>query len=148
VINPVRSVIQGHDDHDRCPVTCDDAWLHHITLHEILIQLSFGSPGRVVWSLDVRPFPRPCRATLIEVPAQWRPSMWTAGVSRGARTGRGPLTVMSTAEPGTRPVTFRAMFIEELRARREQTRRPQSPADGVRAPAPSNVRMPAYVMPG
>jgi transcriptional regulator with XRE-family HTH domain len=28
---------------------------------------------------------------------------------------------MSTAEPGTRPVTFRAMFVEELRARREQT---------------------------
>jgi hypothetical protein len=27
---------------------------------------------------------------------------------------------MSTAEPRTRPVTFRAMFIEELRARREQ----------------------------
>ena len=27
---------------------------------------------------------------------------------------------MSTAEPGTRPLTFRAMFIEELRARREQ----------------------------
>ena len=27
---------------------------------------------------------------------------------------------MSTAEPGTRPVTFRAMFIEELRARRKQ----------------------------
>jgi transcriptional regulator with XRE-family HTH domain len=26
---------------------------------------------------------------------------------------------MSTAEPGTRPVTFRAMFVEELRARRE-----------------------------
>jgi transcriptional regulator with XRE-family HTH domain len=26
---------------------------------------------------------------------------------------------MSTAEPGTRPVTFRAMFFEELRARRE-----------------------------
>ncbi len=55
---------------------------------------------------------------------------------------------MSTAEPGTRPVTFRAIFIEELRARREQTRRPQSPADGVRAPAPSNMMMPAYVMPG
>jgi transcriptional regulator with XRE-family HTH domain len=28
---------------------------------------------------------------------------------------------MSTAEPGTRPVTFRAMFVEELRARREHT---------------------------
>jgi DNA-binding transcriptional regulator YiaG len=28
--------------------------------------------------------------------------------------------VMSTAEPGTGPVTFRAMFVEELRARREQ----------------------------
>jgi transcriptional regulator with XRE-family HTH domain len=27
---------------------------------------------------------------------------------------------MSTAEPGTRPVTFRAMFTEELRARRER----------------------------
>jgi transcriptional regulator with XRE-family HTH domain len=26
---------------------------------------------------------------------------------------------MSTAEPGTRPVTFRAIFTEELRARRE-----------------------------
>ena len=26
---------------------------------------------------------------------------------------------MSTAEPGTQPVTFRAMFVEELRARRE-----------------------------
>ena len=29
--------------------------------------------------------------------------------------------VVSTAEPGTEPVTFRAMFIQELRARREQT---------------------------
>jgi transcriptional regulator with XRE-family HTH domain len=28
--------------------------------------------------------------------------------------------VVSTAEPGTEPVTFRAMFIQELRARREQ----------------------------
>ena len=28
---------------------------------------------------------------------------------------------MSTAQPGTRPATFRAMFIEELKARREQT---------------------------
>ena len=27
---------------------------------------------------------------------------------------------MSMAEPGTEPVTFRAMFIQELRARREQ----------------------------
>ena len=27
---------------------------------------------------------------------------------------------MSTAEPGTQPTTFRAMFIEELRARRRQ----------------------------
>ena len=27
---------------------------------------------------------------------------------------------MSTAEPGIRPVTFRAMFTEELRARRQQ----------------------------
>jgi transcriptional regulator with XRE-family HTH domain len=27
---------------------------------------------------------------------------------------------MSAGEPGTRPSTFRAMFIEELRARREQ----------------------------
>ena len=27
---------------------------------------------------------------------------------------------MSMAEPGTEPVTFRAMFIRELRARREQ----------------------------
>ena len=26
---------------------------------------------------------------------------------------------MSTVEPGTQPVTFRAMFVEELRARRE-----------------------------
>ena len=37
--------------------------------------------------------------------------------------GRNPgsnVSVMSTAEPGTRPVTFRAMFIEELRARRTQ----------------------------
>ncbi len=37
--------------------------------------------------------------------------------------GRNPgsnVPVMSTAEPGTRPVTFRAMFIEELRARRTQ----------------------------
>jgi transcriptional regulator with XRE-family HTH domain len=38
----------------------------------------------------------------------------------GERIGReGPL-IMSTAEPGTQPVTFRAAFIEELRARREQ----------------------------
>ena len=28
---------------------------------------------------------------------------------------------MSTGEPGVRPVTFRAMFTEELRARRQQT---------------------------
>ena len=28
---------------------------------------------------------------------------------------------MSTAEPGTLPATFRAMFIAELHARREQT---------------------------
>lgn len=32
----------------------------------------------------------------------------------------GPRTVMSAAEPGSRPVTFRAMFVDELRARREQ----------------------------
>ena len=30
------------------------------------------------------------------------------------------LSVMGTAEPGTRPITLRAMFVEELRARREQ----------------------------
>jgi len=60
------------------------------------------------------------------------------GTSHGHEHGRA----------GDSAVTFRAMFIEELRARREQTRRPQSPADGVRAPAPSNVRMPPYVMPG
>jgi transcriptional regulator with XRE-family HTH domain len=39
---------------------------------------------------------------------------------RGAREEGGSRTVMSTAEPGTRPVTFRAMFVDELRARREQ----------------------------
>lgn len=27
---------------------------------------------------------------------------------------------MSAAQPGTQPVTFRTMFVEELRARREQ----------------------------
>src|SRR5437588_12711775 len=33
-------------------------------------RLPFGSPGRVVWSLVVRPFPRPCRAALIEMAAE------------------------------------------------------------------------------
>jgi transcriptional regulator with XRE-family HTH domain len=52
----------------------------------------------------------PAGRTLIEVPPR--------GVSRGAQPGREvPFTVMSAAEPGT----FRAMFIEEMRARREQT---------------------------
>jgi predicted transcriptional regulator len=31
-----------------------------------------------------------------------------------------PFTAMSAAEPGTGPVTFRAMFTEQLRAQREQ----------------------------
>src|SRR5260370_2009879 len=87
-----------------------------------------GSPGRVVRSLVMRPFPRPCRATLIEVRAQkdrvprlqsaletGRPACGDPGRTAG-RDG----FVVSMAEPGTQPVTFRAMFIEELRARREQ----------------------------
>ena len=38
---------------------------------------------------------------------------------RGGRIAGKDGPVMSTAEPGTHPVTFRAMFVEELRARRE-----------------------------
>ena len=44
--------------------------------------------------------------------------MWRA--FREGRTAGKDVLVMSAAEPGTQPVTFRAMFTEELRARREQ----------------------------
>ena len=47
------------------------------------------------------------------------PSMWSR-FQRGAHGRKGFLRVMSAAEPGTGSVTFRAMFIEELRSRREQ----------------------------
>ena len=39
---------------------------------------------------------------------------------REGRAAGKDVPVMSTAEPGTRPVTFRAMFTDELRARRER----------------------------
>src|SRR5579872_5994225 len=39
----------------------------------------------------------------------------------GAFCRKGAWPVMSTAEPGSGPVTFRAMFFAELRARREQS---------------------------
>jgi transcriptional regulator with XRE-family HTH domain len=39
---------------------------------------------------------------------------------REGRTAGKDVPVMSTAEPGIQPVTFRAMFIQELRARRQQ----------------------------
>src|ERR1700759_5567956 len=74
------------------------------------------------------PFPRPCRATLIEVPAPrdraslpgalWRGAALHAEIL-GRAAGRNGFGV-SMAEPGPRPVTFRAMFSEELRARRQQ----------------------------
>ena len=63
---------------------------------------------------------RVCRATGPRVPLrgalekQRRPCNGRSGTCRG-RDG-----VVSMAEPGTEPVTFRAMFIQELRARREQ----------------------------
>ena len=92
-------------------------------------RLRCDSPGRVVRPLVVRPFPRPCpgdvdrdtrrrdRAPPLSrrVPA--------CGPGRGLRGEHGrkvPFTAMSAAEPGTGPVTFRAMFTEELRAQREQ----------------------------
>jgi hypothetical protein len=49
------------------------------------------------------------------------PNTWGAGFREGpsAREGCFGHEHGDTAEPGIQPVTFRAMFIEELRARRE-----------------------------
>src|SRR3984893_8602468 len=44
----------------------------------------YGSPSKVVRSLVVRPFPRPCRATLTEVPGQ-RTVHLVSGHSRGSQ---------------------------------------------------------------
>ena len=46
--------------------------------------------------------------------------MWTGPGLRGENGRKVPFTAMSAAEPGTGPVTFRAMFTEQLRAQREQ----------------------------
>ena len=88
----------------------------------------YGSPGRVVRSLAVRPFPRPCQATLTGVPrngtarsSPGRSGEATTALQREILRAAEGWYAVSTAEPGTEPVTFRAMFIQELRARREQT---------------------------
>jgi DNA-binding XRE family transcriptional regulator len=62
--------------------------------------------------MEARPIARtvPCSSVENEGPTHW---------SKGRNPGE-HVPVMSTAEPGIQPVTFRAMFVKELRAHREQ----------------------------